>query len=566
MLPNLNEIYEDEKVGGCYLIFDVSLDSIPADLFKHFDSTTVVELGTQRMMFFGAMADNTTSVSFEITGPLPPPQPQIRTISFKIVQKDPILEKFNVIVEDLFDIVCDMDWKPISVDFYYNTIDAIDRCYRIPQIEGTVYWVFNGQTPYIWGFKDIFSLIDISPNIPIWETNAVDPVRYSPLDTLDNVSMIPGFDLSKCALSFNRDIAVNSISSGSYNWGDASYIEEPFKWRLSMFKATPATETTIALNKLIFEYLSNKGERVVEEWWNGTEWTIPEGLIDMGKYGIPLIIKERARAERLAFCSVVEVLSRMRSPSTDYATALVLVQEAALRMGLSIPQTIQPVIEADKSVIDKNTQLLLGGLNSIAYYSTTLYDWPSMKIDGTYEVIDDNVASLDTQVIFPGYDKMITDGFLCNMTDNRTVKIQQCNEDRYIEILNLPANEVHRIDDEGYNVYVQRGNNICFARPLKKGSVLHCVYKTRFPVIDAIEGIPVPRFSNDKDLSYIDSELLVIGTVLNYKSYIGDDYRKEAQVFDEYAKYLKSTRSSNRIKRETESIPYMGRPDLVRIM
>jgi hypothetical protein len=565
MLPNLNEIYEGEKVGGCYLIFDVSLDSIPADLFKYFDRDTVAPLGDNRMMFFGISADNTLSVSFDITGPTTQ-EPNFKRVSFKIVQKDPLIEKYDLVIEDLFDIVCDLDWKPISVDFYYSSIEAIDRCYKIPSINGSVWWGVNGIKPYVDGFRDLFSLIDISPEIPVWEETTLDPARYGTLDTLDNIAPVYGFDLSKCALSFNRDIAVNNISTAQYAVGKASFVEAPFKWRLSMFNSAPATESTQAVNKIVFEYLSKKGERIIEEWWNGTEWTIPAGLIDMGKYGVPLPIEQNYLPEHFAFCSVVEVLSRMRATSTDYATALVLVQEAALRMGLSIPQTIQTVLESDKSAIDKNTQLLLGGLNSIAYYSTTLYDWPSMRIDGIYEVTEEGIISINMLDKFPGYDKMITDGFLCNMPNNRMIRIQQCNEDRYMEILNLPANEVHRIDEEGFNVYVQRGNSIYFARPLKKDSVLHCVYKTRFPVIDALSGTPVPRFSNDRDLSYIDSELLVIGTVLNYKSYIGDDYRKEAQVFDEYAKYLKSTRSGNRIKKETESIPYMGRPDVARIM
>jgi hypothetical protein len=558
MLPNLDEIYQGESVGGCYLIFDVSLGSIPADLFSYFDDTTFVTLGMNRMSFFGYSSNDTTAISFEIPHPASGDPPNLRTVSFRIIQEDPNLIGGWIILEDLFGITCevsdDKKWKPISVDFYYNTVSAIDRCYKIPENDGLVTWAIGGVKPAVEHYRNLFSLIDISNTPPIWEESTLDPLRYSVIGTLDQVPYLHDFDLSECALSFNRDIALNAINLGNYHWGEAIFIEYPFKWRLAIVNTVPGVSESTSVNKLIFEYLSKKGERVVEEWWDGTKWTIPAGLIDMGKYGVPLQVKSIHASDHFAFCSVVKVLNRIKPQQTDYATAIVLVQEAALRMGLTIPETIQPVLEADRSVIDKNTQLLLGGLNSIAYYSTTLYDWPSMRIDGTYDVIDENTTVINTQDKFPGYDKMISDGFLCNISGDRQVIIQQCNEDRYIEILNLPPGEAHRFDEEGFNVYVQRGNNICFARPLKVGSTLKCVYKTRFPVIDAITGTPVPRFSNDKDLSYIDSELLVIGTVLNYKSYIGDDYRKEAQVFDEYAKYLKSTRAGNKIIKETNQV------------
>jgi hypothetical protein len=563
MLPNFDEIYDGEKIGGCYLIFDVSLDSIPADLFPSnvFNDAIEVPLGSQKVWFFTENVLNpkdSTAISFEI--PKLNPSVLERKVSFKIIRNDPQDPNRYIIVENLFDVVCGINWKPIRVDFYTDTLSALDRCYKVDESPLVVRWLIGGSSIQKTAYKRLFSLVDVSNTIPIWEETSVDPKKYLPIDTLDNVANIPDFDLSECAISFNRDVAISNMKRPNWQVGQAAFIEDPFKWRLAISYISDGN------NKLVFEYVNSKGDRIIEEWWDGTKWTIPAGLIDMGKYGVPLIIESRFWSENFAFCSVVKVLSRFIPPSTDYATAIVLVQEAALRLGLPIPTTIQQVIEADKSVIDKNTQLLLGGLNSIAYYATTLYDWPSMRINGKYDVVDDGTISINMQEKFPGYDKMITDGFLCNIPGGRTIRIQQCHEDRYLEILNLPANEVHRMDEEGFNVYVYRGNSIYFARPLKKDSTLNCVYKTRFPVTDAVTGVPVPRFSNDKDVSYIDSELLVIGTVLNYKSYIGDDYRKEAQVFDEYAKYLKSTRSGNRIKKETESIPYIGRPDVVRII
>jgi hypothetical protein len=534
MLPNLDEIYSGEYVGGNYLIFDIDREAIPAGLF--FDLLGETIDSEYKFKFFSNLEECITFAVGKGTN-------DVTIIDFKI--KDG-----NVTILDLFTIMLDKEGKLIEIQYSDSSVDSIERMYRIRNAENgsSCQWEYSGEEDEIVrdDWHKFFSIIDIYDTVPIWEEQISNPL-HRPVGTLADVAVNTNYNLKNCLLSFNRDIPINSLK---LEYMHGAYIEEKYKWRLSIYKISNTS------NDMVFEYLNPKGERVVETWWDGraNKWNIPAGLINMSKYGIDIFCKDVNGTKMFGFCTVVEDITLTREHATDYATALELIQEAALRLGLPIPYTIQTVIESDKSVIDKNSQLLLGGLNAIAYYATTLYDWPAMRIDGSYTVLTDTVKEIDTHVSFPGFDKMITDGFICNLDSERVVRIQQTTEDKYVELANMPQNGATAIDNEGFNLYIFRGNKLCFGRPLKKDSVLHCVYKTRFPVLDSVTGQPIPRFSNDKDLSYIDSELLVIGIILNYKSYIGDDYRKEAQVFDEYAKYLKSTRAGNRIIKETNQI------------
>jgi hypothetical protein len=531
MLPNLDEIYSGEYIGGKYLIFDMVAELIPVDLFVNLYP---IEDGEYRLLFFDNMF---YSITFSL-------EPNVEAI-YKIIMSGPEINS----EANIFKIILTPQGQVDRVEFFNDSIYAIQRMFKIPEPSGAgpCMWETAFETPAYPDWQKFFSMVDISDNVPVWGMSAVSPLN-KPIGPLSDAS-ISKVNLRNCLLAINRSIDINAFD---IPYRIAAYLEDGFKWRLSIRKHNADQKV------MIFEYLNNEGERIEEKWWDGNAWdpALTAPLINMSRYGIDLFCTSSQFLATFGFCTVLEDLTLTRDHATDYAKAIDLIQEAALRLGINIPYTIQTTLESDRSVIDKNAQLLLGSLNSIAYYSTTLYDWPSMRVDGIYNVKADNIKELDTNIVFPGYDKMITDGFICNIDKDRMILIQQTTEDKYVQLANMPQNEATAIDNEGFNLYILRGNRICFSRPLKNGSTLRCVYKTRFPVVDAVTKKPVPRFTNDNDLSYIDSELLVIGIILNYKSYIGDDYRKEAQVFDEYAKYLKSTRAGNRIIKETNQIPY----------
>jgi hypothetical protein len=531
MLPKLSEIYNGEYIGGNYAIFDISVDIIPPDIYP----SAKIALGDYCLSVYGEQDEKKNSFSFSYDW-ISDTNPNMVIYSYINFQTPSLAPNST----PLFSFEYTPSTKTYRNINFYNDYRYCRYMFIQDAIKTNCVWM-SYVTPTILEWNKFFDIIQISNNLPIWGADRLAPTEVVDFDLL----RVPqDTNLKNYYLAFNRNIDYNTIPAVI---GQATYIENIPSWRIIYSSGYPNSR------KMIFEYINSNGSRISEIWYD-SEWKIPTTPIDMSKYGVDLIVKNMNDPYGiLRSCTVFHDTRKTYVPTTGSSTALSIIQESAMRVGVSIPGTIQTIVENDRSVIDKNAQLLLGGLNSTAYYSATLYDWPDLRVYSTHTITEET-SELDFDTFFSGYEKMISDGFTVNDGDI-IYYVQQANEDDFIRLTNLTPSEKARIDRSKFNVYVVRGGKLVFAQPLKVGITLSCTYKTRYPVIDYVLETPVPRFINDLDKSYIDTELLILGTVLNYKSYIGDDFRKEAQMFDEYAKYLKSASAGNRVIKATRQIP-----------
>ena len=89
-----------------------------------------------------------------------------------------------------------------------------------------------------------------------------------------------------------------------------------------------------------------------------------------------------------------------------------------------------------------------------------------------------------------------------------------------------------------------------------KFNTLRFSYRSSYGVMPQGALNPVNTFSHDTDDTSIDNELLIAGTVVNYKAYQGMDYQFDYQKFNDYLTALERNRQRNNLFRDTS----MGKP------
>jgi hypothetical protein len=254
-------------------------------------------------------------------------------------------------------------------------------------------------------------------------------------------------------------------------------------------------------------------------------------------------------------------------------TALQLVKSAALRLGMTAPESLPYSSGQSTTIEDKDALLLLGALNAAvknitytyswrelirqAVFSPNYYDVSSIIIDEDGKIVPPPTppATLATGQRFLGWDinEMCVgfDGIVsnCLLFPQKHMRIPLLTYDKFL----------YMSEDKGFdpifetieqNGYIITNNLLELVHRYGEGiqpyssPKVYFYYKTKFPVVRQNgqlwndESIQLYFVSND-DWSPIDDEVLILGTIINYKNYIGRDFQLEFKQYNDYIEHMK---------------------------
>jgi hypothetical protein len=228
------------------------------------------------------------------------------------------------------------------------------------------------------------------------------------------------------------------------------------------------------------------------------------------------------------------VCSRIPQPPLTYT--LQIIKQAAARMHLPEPSSINPV-PTDLNTSDaQNAKLLLSSLNQVMRNLAVQFAWPQLIRIGSFNAVEDpgegyNVLlkGYDLEFICPSYDGMISPFIYAQ--NQRTSIAQMAERDFY------RATEGYTTDSDtdvyGYRIYA---NHLCFSRPID--GPVKFIYKTKLIVRDQ-DGSWKESTEKDDDRCVFDPEALILGTIVGFKSSIGMDPAVEANLFERYITHLR---------------------------
>jgi hypothetical protein len=169
---------------------------------------------------------------------------------------------------------------------------------------------------------------------------------------------------------------------------------------------------------------------------------------------------------------------------------------------------------------------------------------PPQDLDPDYKFI-----GFDINILCRGFDGIISNCILHPDNPDGNTKVPLLSYDKYSRMIsNVNNDDIYDAPRQnGYIIYnglLQLVYNYYYEKEVEDQRFMSFFYKTKYPVIKA--GAPLwdnsalqMYFVNDGDWSPIDDEILVLGTVINYKNYIGRDFQLEFKQYNDYIEHMK---------------------------
>jgi hypothetical protein len=272
----------------------------------------------------------------------------------------------------------------------------------------------------------------------------------------------------------------------------------------------------------------------------------------------------------------VETLKKsVRVNYGDDAKAINIVKEAARRIGIISPDTIEYVnkTETNPDKYDSDAAILLSGLNCAINDLISQNLWWECFDSFEDEAKGSSTAEIDFFYLPEDFGGFITSGFIgiyipvdtpierITEVDIAVAEIKEGSYDNFIRCFpfallerNIQSgnpNVVGRfsiLNDHGY--FISALNPLEYTRYLCLG-----FYRSVYGVVNALEEKGAKYFKNDNDYSKIDPELLVRGAVLYYAQTMGLDTSIHMQRYAQYLQACQQNRA-NRNKIIDSSLSY----------
>jgi hypothetical protein len=263
-------------------------------------------------------------------------------------------------------------------------------------------------------------------------------------------------------------------------------------------------------------------------------------------------------------------------------TAIQMIQEVATRLGITRPSTIEVLTGNVESIVDRDALIMLGALNQSIRSAAAAFTWRDMVVykDVTATLSVDQEGkplyhsiTLDKECV--GYDGMASSFVYFHYDEAEASKVilRQMSFDKFMltrgdRRTDAPNYGDIYLDERYGNGYAIIGRTLETACPIMYNTLtnpylipekIKCFisYKCSYPVIKQ-EGTPqMPEdrkilFTKDGDMPVIDDECVILGTLMNYKNYIGRDYQLEVKLFMDYIEHMKERNGGLTVIEENE--------------
>jgi hypothetical protein len=262
-----------------------------------------------------------------------------------------------------------------------------------------------------------------------------------------------------------------------------------------------------------------------------------------------------------------------------FMTALELVQEAAIRVGMVQPVSIEGVYSPDPSKKDPYAMILLGALNESMrqILVKNLFD-PFLVMKEEETIADSPLPQTNTF----SYDLSECPDFGGLLTSYIIVSTQKIDQEynytyhnEYYREVDLdvftrywrPENEEDIDHTKGYilpekNIFRNMNGKINFISN-RLSSLENSPYTLSFTYrsvfgVKGRDGDLKNSFKLNDDTTKLDDELLIIATVMNYKSMMGLDFQIDMQKYTEYIKALEANKQNNNLIHDLTLNPIGG--------
>jgi hypothetical protein len=424
------------------------------------------------------------------------------------------------------------EWIPIcSSNFGWQGIYKYVRTIELPTLLGIIpYASPNDVALYSWiPYVDFISVINSPLDRPMLHYSDINPNEPADL-VYDKVlyDVKAGDDLTDKVIIFDTSVSFEDVASDSLTIGDPlpdSTDNSTWFIKYSLCSTAPNAhnEITAGVRK------DNPTILLNDNLWikNYVDLTAKETYERFIVNQLPSAPKDYLQA--VFVCSKI--------PKSSASTTLEILREAAKRMHIPEPASVE-TIPTDLSTSDaQNSMLLLTSLNqslkSIAIFS----NWPQMLREVRFNAIRDQehfyndiIRGFDLEKICPSYDGIVSP-FIYDLA--RRYAIPQVFEKEYYD-MTLGNTIDAPLDQMAYRVVA---NHICFSSDVN--GMVTFLYKTKYSV-KSVSGEWKETAEADKDVCIFDPELCVLGTIVSFKASIGQDPSIETALFDRYMDHLKS--------------------------
>jgi hypothetical protein len=225
----------------------------------------------------------------------------------------------------------------------------------------------------------------------------------------------------------------------------------------------------------------------------------------------------------------------VKKPVTLSMNALEIVSNAANRLHMPQPTTliIEPGVYENTSDA-QNAVLLLAALNQTVRNIAVAASWTQLLRELTFDAtqIPDNgynndIGGFDLDIIAPSYDG-IASGYL--YVPSLGLRVVHVTDEDFYDMQYTRAQD----GQYGYRIFA---NHLCFTGEIK--APVKLLYKTKLAV-KSVLGEGKELVTKDDDLCAFDSEALILGTIMFFKTSIGQDATLEGNLYGAYIKHLQS--------------------------
>lgn len=236
-------------------------------------------------------------------------------------------------------------------------------------------------------------------------------------------------------------------------------------------------------------------------------------------------------------------------------TALDIIREAAGRLSINNkPYDLSSLSYSVASETTKEAALLLSALNKTGRIVCASFSFPELVVTRSFKPTNVPVVNQNTDLngyeleyIAPGYDGMVSTYFY-----NPTPLIGISPALPYMTIDDFMVIRQNQNPDPSIpNGYIIQGEYVCFSKLLDPDSNYYFTYKTKFPFKNILSGTTLKMtIDNNDDRCLMDDELMILGTVMNFKNYLNRPFQFEMKEYTEYIEHIRTIRGPVEIIRE----------------
>jgi len=238
-------------------------------------------------------------------------------------------------------------------------------------------------------------------------------------------------------------------------------------------------------------------------------------------------------------------------------TALDIIREAAGRLSINNkPYDLSSLSYSVASETTKEAALLLSALNKTGRIVCASFSFPELVVTTSFNpgnVPDDNknqdLNGFELEYIAPGYDGMVSTYFY----DPRKVEgvspaLPYITIDDYMVIRQEAQGQVNNYP----NGYIIQGEYVCFAQYLDPEASYYFTYKTKYPFkyLDSQGATLKMTIDKNDDTCLMDDELMILGTVMNFKNYLNRPFQFEMKEYTEYIEHIRTIRGPVEVIKE----------------